>query len=75
MMGSSGSALLIGGDIGGLTDRNNRNQGVNQMNAESGSTTEYTAQQQQRPQQPQSSYPPCLGSGGSNAMQTSSQAY
>lgn len=42
MMGSSGSALIIGGDMGGLTDRNQR-QGSNQMNAESGSTTEFTA--------------------------------
>jgi hypothetical protein len=42
MMGSSGS--IIGGDIGGLTERTTRgNNGVTQMNAESGSTTEFTS--------------------------------
>lgn len=45
MMGSSGS-ILIGGDMGGLTDRENRNRntGTSQMNAESGSTTEFSIQ-------------------------------
>jgi hypothetical protein len=37
MMGSSGS-ILIGGDMDGLTG----NTGTSQMNAESGSTTEFS---------------------------------
>ena len=47
--------------MGGLTERNNP-RNVKQMNAESGSTTEFTAQR--------TNFPPYLGAGGSNAMQT-----
>ncbi len=62
-MGSSGS-ILIGGDMGGLTDRENRNRntGSSQMNAESGSTTEFSIQLITRNQ------PQYLGAGGSNAL-------
>lgn len=43
-MGSSGSALL-GGDIGGLVERRGVNSNLSQMNAESGSTAEFTSNQ------------------------------
>ena len=42
-MGSSGSALM-GGDIGGLIERRGGvNSNLTQMNAESGSTAEFTS--------------------------------
>jgi hypothetical protein len=42
MMGSSGSALM-GGDIGGLIERRGVKSNLSQMNAESGSTAEFTS--------------------------------
>jgi hypothetical protein len=42
MMGSSGSALM-GGDIGGLMERRGASNNLSQMNAESGSTAEFTS--------------------------------